>query len=207
MKIEHQKDLGFGLITPARRKDANIVYDVTFGKYYAKLNSFGTFYDDSMEERPFTWYEHGNMVDVEIKQATPTHNIKAGDWTCWQNDQELYAKLEQAFINAGFKRSATHPDIISEEYPLMGGWEFGGINYFAATPQVDEDLRAYRTPEYLLSAFNAQPKVKTYKELEIESIIDYLSLDKKDDWSYAETLYKGGFRVIHVVNTERYERE
>lgn len=207
MTIEHQEDLGFGLITPASVSSARYVGSVTFGKHYAKTSLIGNFYDVGGIARGSGWYNDGSMIDVEIQEATPTHNIAPGDWTCWQNDQELYAKLEQAFINAGFVESIGYPKLISKHLPFVGCWEFKGFNYYQATRQVDDEFRTYRTPEYLLSALNAQPKPKTDKEIEIESIIDYLSLDKKDEWDYAETLYKGGFRVSNVANTERWEQE
>lgn len=207
MTIEHQEDLGFGLITPVSVQAANEIGDVTFGKYYAKTNTAGDFYDDIEDGRGSEWYIYDDMVDVIVEEeVTPTHNIEPGDWTCWQNDQELYAKLEQAFINAGFVDSV-HLETVNEMFPIIGCWEFKGFNYYETTLKVDAEFRTYRTPEYLLSALNAQPKPKTDKEIEIETIIKHFSLDKKGDWDYAETLYKGGFRVSNVANTERWEQE
>lgn len=46
MNIEHQKDLGYGLML-ATDKMVEVTYGVTAGKVYAKLDDTGTFVDDT----------------------------------------------------------------------------------------------------------------------------------------------------------------
>lgn len=143
--------------------------------------------------------EYISRLEPSVKrEETPTHNIEAGDWTCHQGDEELFEKLKQACVNAGIAQEGCRKQI-SDPLLVVYRDSCSGKVVWELDSTLDEDFVNYRTPEYFLTAANAQPPEQTERDKEISAITEWIEKisvrDFTDTSSFAECMYENGFKM------------
>lgn len=155
------------------------------------------------KNRPSALEWHSYMIPKEdwdkeqeecMKEKSPTHNIKAGDWTCHQGDEDLFGRLKQACLNAGM--SGVEGLKYDTNFPLLYIFRGSEGLFVSDGFTIDEEFVNYRAPEYFLTAVNAQPVKKSTEEIELEKIADWMEgYGYITDTKAIRELYQGGFRV------------